>query len=107
MPKLVRGPLCAVRSRLFDSARWDRYAPRKDDIVIATYPKCGTTWTQRIVGMLVFGSEKRRKRMKKGRKSALPGKTNDPVPRRAARRLRRCRDASLRRGAEPRRRAAR
>jgi aryl sulfotransferase len=29
---------------------------RKDGIVISTYPKCGTTWTQRIVGMLVFGS---------------------------------------------------
>jgi aryl sulfotransferase len=45
-----------VRSRFFDSARWAGYQPRGDDIVIATYPKCGTTWMQRIVSMLVFGS---------------------------------------------------
>jgi aryl sulfotransferase len=45
-----------VRSRAFDSARWDTYRPRSSDIVIATYPKCGTTWTQRIVSMLLAGS---------------------------------------------------
>jgi aryl sulfotransferase len=44
-----------VRSRLFDSDRWSAYRPRTDDIVIATYPKCGTTWTQRIVSMLLAG----------------------------------------------------
>jgi aryl sulfotransferase len=41
---------------MFDSARWDTYRPRSSDIVIATYPKCGTTWTQRIVSMLLAGS---------------------------------------------------
>lgn len=56
MPKLIRGPVREVRSRVFDSARWDGYKPRSDDIVIATYSKCGTTWTQRIVAMLVFQS---------------------------------------------------
>ncbi len=59
-PSLVRPPLCEVRSRVFDSARWAGYRPRADDIVIATYSKCGTTWTQRIVSMLLFGSEDRR-----------------------------------------------
>ena len=54
--RLVRPATRAVRSRVFDSAQWDGFAMRADDIVIATYSKCGTTWTQRIVGMLVFGS---------------------------------------------------
>ena len=57
MVKLIRGPLREARSRIFDSARWHDYRPRPDDIIIATYPKCGTTWTQRIVGMLIFGSD--------------------------------------------------
>jgi aryl sulfotransferase len=55
MTTLVRPPLREVRSRIFDSARWAGYQPREGDIVIATYPKCGTTWTQRIVGMLLAG----------------------------------------------------
>ncbi|HEY3798717.1 MAG TPA: sulfotransferase domain-containing protein [Caulobacteraceae bacterium] len=56
MNALVRAPLRQVRSRIFDSAAWDQYKPREDDIVIATFPKCGTTWTQRIVSMLLAGS---------------------------------------------------
>ena len=55
-PELIRAAMRPVRSRIFDSAGWDEYPMRGDDIVISTYPKCGTTWTQRIVGMLVFGS---------------------------------------------------
>jgi aryl sulfotransferase len=39
-----------------DSRRWDSFKPRDDDIIIATYRKCGTTWTQRIVDLLVFQS---------------------------------------------------
>ena len=55
-PQLIRPATRAVRSRIFDSARWAEFPVRGDDIVISTYPKCGTTWLQRIVGMLVFGS---------------------------------------------------
>lgn len=44
------------RTWIIDSRRWQHYRPRLGDVVIATYPKCGTTWTQRIVGMLLLGS---------------------------------------------------
>jgi aryl sulfotransferase len=37
-----------------DSTRWDSYQTRDGDIVIATYPKCGTTWMQQIVSLLIF-----------------------------------------------------
>lgn len=38
-----------------DSSRWERFQFRDDDIVISTPSKCGTTWMQNIVGMLVLG----------------------------------------------------
>jgi aryl sulfotransferase len=38
-----------------DSTRWDSIPFRDDDIVISTSLKTGTTWTQRIVSLLVFG----------------------------------------------------
>lgn len=45
-----------VRTWHMDSRHWDAYRPRAGDVVIATYPKCGTTWMQRIVGLLIFQS---------------------------------------------------
>ena len=42
-------------NRAIDSRRWDSFAVRDDDIVVSTSIKGGTTWTQNIVGMLVFG----------------------------------------------------
>jgi len=42
------------RTWILDSERWVHYRPRSDDIVISTYPKCGTTWMQRIVALLIF-----------------------------------------------------
>ena len=44
------------RSFVFDSARWDAYRHRPGDIIITTPAKCGTTWTQNIVALLVFPS---------------------------------------------------
>lgn len=37
-----------------DSTRWNWFTPRSDDIVIATSYKAGTTFTQTIVGNLLF-----------------------------------------------------
>ena len=42
------------RNVVYDSARWEGFAFREGDIVISTPPKCGTTWTQMLVAMLVF-----------------------------------------------------
>src|SRR5258705_10932913 len=44
------------RCHHLDSTRWDDVVPRPDDIVITTSLKAGTTWTQRIVSLLVFQS---------------------------------------------------
>ena len=49
-------PTRTYRSWTNDGARWNHYRPRDGDIIIATYPKCGTTWVQRIVSLLVFQS---------------------------------------------------
>ena len=37
-----------------DSARWDRFVFRPDDIVISTPAKCGTTWVQMICALEIF-----------------------------------------------------
>jgi hypothetical protein len=37
-----------------DSRRWQDFQFRDGDVVISTPPKCGTTWTQMLVALLVF-----------------------------------------------------
>jgi aryl sulfotransferase len=44
-----------LRSQLLDSSAWNGFRFRSDDVVIATYAKAGTTWTQQIVAQLIFG----------------------------------------------------
>src|ERR1051326_5223170 len=57
---LLRSPARETRSWTTDSRRWAHYRPRPDDIVIATSAKCGTTWMQQIVSLLVFQSPEAR-----------------------------------------------
>jgi len=56
MAELQRAPTHLVQTPVADSRRWNQFEPRDGDIVIATFAKCGTTWTQRIVDLLVFQS---------------------------------------------------
>src|SRR4051794_17498365 len=44
-----------LRNHHIDSAIWNRFKFRLDDIVIASYAKSGTTWVQQIVAQLLFG----------------------------------------------------
>jgi aryl sulfotransferase len=51
---LVRQALREYRTWSMDSRYWGVYAPRRDDVIISTASKCGTTWMQQIVSSLVF-----------------------------------------------------
>jgi aryl sulfotransferase len=53
---LIREPTMIVRDWVSDSRRWAQVPLQAGDIIVATSPKCGTTWAQRIIGMLIRGS---------------------------------------------------
>ncbi len=42
------------RNFIWDTHRWRAFQHRPGDIFVCTPPKCGTTWTQTIVAMLLF-----------------------------------------------------
>ena len=46
----------SYRGSTTDPLRWATWSPRKGDILVCTPPKCGTTWTQTMLAMLVNGS---------------------------------------------------
>ena len=50
MPRKTR----ELQNHHMDSTLWDNFEFRDDDIVIGTYAKTGTTWTQQIVAQLIF-----------------------------------------------------
>lgn len=43
------------RGELTTPERWSTWEPRQGDILVCTPPKCGTTWTQTILAMLLHG----------------------------------------------------
>jgi aryl sulfotransferase len=57
---LARSALREYRTWALDSRQWRDYQPRADDIIVATYPKSGTTWMQRIVNLLIFQNDEAR-----------------------------------------------
>ena len=57
---LIRPAAREYRTWVMDSRRWNGFRPRSGDVVVATYPKCGTTWMQRIVSLLIFQSPEAR-----------------------------------------------
>ena len=42
------------RTAVMDNRRWAQFKPRPDDVFVCTPAKCGTTWTQTIVGNLLW-----------------------------------------------------
>ncbi|GAB3230472.1 glycolipid sulfotransferase [Glycomyces halotolerans] len=52
---MTTAPPVRYRNLLMDSSRWDAIELREGDIVVSTPAKCGTTWTQIICALLVFG----------------------------------------------------
>ena len=53
MPELPRRDRIYQNHHL-DSTRWNWFTPRDDDIIVATSYKAGTTFTQTIIGIMLF-----------------------------------------------------
>lgn len=46
-----------LQNHHFDSTVWNDFRFRDDDIIIGTYAKSGTTWTQQIISQMLFDGE--------------------------------------------------
>lgn len=56
MPELLTLPRKTreIQNAVCDSTRWNGFAFRDGDVIVDTYAKTGTTWTQQIVGQLIL-----------------------------------------------------
>lgn len=46
-----------IHNHHMDTTIWKDFTYRDDDVIIASYPKAGTTWVQQIIGQLLFDGE--------------------------------------------------
>ncbi|WP_112321071.1 sulfotransferase domain-containing protein [Oceanibium sediminis] len=51
----LREALTRYSGEMTQPDRWSAWTPREGDILVSTPPKCGTTWTQTILAMLLHG----------------------------------------------------
>tara|TARA_R110001599_G_scaffold1981_1_gene10398 strand:- start:4253 stop:5158 length:906 start_codon:yes stop_codon:yes gene_type:complete len=59
MPSAIAWPVKAreLHSHHFDSTIWNDFKFRDDDIIISTYGKAGTSWTQQMIAQMMFGGD--------------------------------------------------
>ena len=53
---VIKPAATVYRGAITDPERWQKLQPRRGDVIVVTPSKCGTTWTQGIVAMLLHGT---------------------------------------------------
>ena len=48
---------CELHNHHMDSTVWNEFEFRDDEIIIGSFAKAGTTWTQQIVGQLIYNGD--------------------------------------------------